>query len=90
MISAIQSGENNKVVIYSLDRLIRSVIDWLFLFDIFSYHNVKLTSMRENIDTTTAQGRFFVMIIILVTKWERGEGSEKTKSRMRQAIRDGK
>ena len=58
MITDIEHGKIDKVVVYKLDRLSRSQKDALHLIeDVFLPHNVGFVSITENFDTSTAFGK---------------------------------
>lgn len=89
LIEDIKQYKIGKVIVYSLDRLTRSVKDLIHLIDLFEYYDVELISIREKVETKTAMGRFFMMIIILIAEWERETISERTRTRMHQAMQSG-
>lgn len=54
--------EGDTVVVESISRLSRSVRDLLATVDTFTQMGVEFISLKENIDTTTPQGRFILTI----------------------------
>lgn len=89
LISDIKIGSINKVIIHNLDRLTRQVKDLIYLIELFDSYDVELVSIKEKVETKTAMGRFFVMIIILIAQWEHETNSERTKRGMDQSAREG-
>ncbi|CAM3450437.1 recombinase family protein [Erysipelothrix sp. HDW6B] len=89
LINDIQQGKIGKVVIHNLDRLTRSVTDLMYLLELFNEFDVQLYSLKEKIDTTSAIGRFFVSMIILVAQWETEAISERTIRGMDQSAYEG-
>lgn len=89
LLSDIKIGSINKVVIHNLDRLTRQVKDLIYLIELFDSYDVELVSIKEKVETKTAMGRFFVMIIILIAQWEYETNSERTKRGMDQSAREG-
>lgn len=85
----IADGQLDTVVVLKLDRLTRSVTDLGRLLDVFGRHGVALASVSEQLDTSTAGGRFTVGILALVSQWERESIGERTKAALRQRKRDG-
>lgn len=55
----------------------------------FGEHGVALASVNEQLDTSTAGGRFTTGILALVSQWERESIGERTKAALRQRKRDG-
>jgi len=67
------------VVIYKLDRLTRSVKDLGYLIDLFDKSSVAFSSVSDNFDTTTANGKLVLNILGSVAQWERDIISERTR-----------
>ena len=79
IIRMIENKEIDALVVYKLDRLTRKTKDLLYLVeDVFNKNNVAFYSLNENIDTTTAQGKFFLTIMGAMAQMERDLISERT------------
>jgi site-specific DNA recombinase len=78
------------VVVYKLDRIVRSVPDLHVLLDEFKQYNVKFASVVEAFDTTTAMGRLFLNNVAAMAQWERENISERVKLGMEQRALQGK
>jgi site-specific DNA recombinase len=74
--------EVDSVIVYSLSRLSRSVIDTLHTIEIFKTNNVQFHSLQENIDTSSAQGQFFLTVISALAEMESKQMSERIRSVM--------
>jgi site-specific DNA recombinase len=71
------------VVIVKLDRLTRSVKDLGYLVeDVFAKSNVAFSSLQDNFDTSTANGRMVMNIMATIAQWERDIISERTRDAM--------
>ncbi len=70
------------VVIYKLDRLTRSVKDLGYLIDLFEKSGVAFSSVSDNFDTTTANGKLVLNILGSVAQWERDIIAERTQDAM--------
>ncbi len=79
----------NGIVIYKLDRIGRSVRDLLKFVDWCKSHNIEFISITENIDTTTAQGRFFFYIMGAVAEYERELIRERIDAGKRRYVATG-
>ncbi len=67
------------VVVYKLDRLTRSICDFVYLLnDVFIKNNIQLHSISENFDTNSASGRLMVNILMTFAQFEREIISERT------------
>src|SRR5437870_6020174 len=53
----IDQGRLNCVVVYKVDRLSRSLLDFARLMEIFERHQVNLVSVTQPLNTTTSLGR---------------------------------
>ena len=79
LISDAKAGKFGIVVIYKLDRLTRSVKDLGYLIELFDKHEIAFSSVSDNFDTTTANGRLVLNILGSVAQWERDIIAERTK-----------
>lgn len=74
--------EGDTLVVASFDRLARSTEQLLTLSNELAAQGVNLVSLKEQIDTTTPQGRFFFTVTAAVAEFER----ELIKERQREGI----
>ena len=81
MMSDIKSGRKGitKVIVYRLDRISRSILDFSNMMDTFSKKNVEFSSATERFDTSTPMGRAMLNICITFAQLER----ETTQQRVR-------
>lgn len=77
MIRDIKKGRIDVVLVYKLDRLVRSVLNLHELLQLFDKHDVKFRSATEMFDTTTAMGRFFITLVGAMAEWERENLGER-------------
>lgn len=79
LISMCRKKQVSHVIVCKLDRLTRSTKDLLSLVeDIFQKNGVQFHSLSERIDTSSAQGKFFLTIMGAMAEMERGLISERT------------
>lgn len=71
MLSDIKSGKISKVIVYKLDRVSRSVLDFSELMDVFQKYNVDFVSATEHFDTSSPMGRAMLNICIVFAQLER-------------------
>lgn len=67
----IKDGLITKVVVYRLDRISRSILNFTSMMEIFNKYNVEFVSCTEKLDTTTPAGRMVVNILIVFAQYER-------------------
>jgi len=60
-----------KVVVYKLDRISRSILDFTTMMGLFQKHNVEFVSSTEKFDTSTPMGRAMLNICIVFAQLER-------------------
>ena len=83
LIGLCQRRQVDVVVIYKLDRLTRSVRDLGYLVqDVFGKYGVAFSSIQDNFDTTTANGKLILNILGSVAQWERDIVVERTRDVM--------
>lgn len=71
MMEDIRAGKIRKVVVYRLDRISRSVLDFASVNDTFETHNVSFVSTMEKFDTSTPIGKAMLMIVMIFAQLER-------------------
>lgn len=71
MISDIESNKISKVIVYKLDRISRSILDFAKMMDLFKKHNVDFISATEHFDTSSPMGRAMLNICIVFAQLER-------------------
>ncbi len=75
----IRLGKVNTVLCTALDRISRSVKDFLNFFEILNQHNVEFVCLKQNYDTTSAHGRLFITVVMALAEFEREQTSERTR-----------
>lgn len=79
IIERCRSRQIGTVIVCRLDRLSRRTKDLLNLVeDVFAAHEIEFVSIQERIDTTTAQGKFFLTLMGAMAQMERDQISERT------------
>ncbi|MBQ8133596.1 MAG: recombinase family protein [Clostridia bacterium] len=71
MISDIKAGVISKVIVYKLDRVSRSVLDFSELMDLFQKYKVDFVSATEHFDTSNPMGRAMLNICVVFAQLER-------------------
>lgn len=89
MIQDIKDGKINKIIVYKLDRLTRSIKDLEEICTSLEDNNCSLESMCEDINTSTANGKFFIRMLTILAQLEIERTSERTKFGMVGAVKKG-
>lgn len=71
MIRDIKNGLINRVIVYRLDRMSRSLLDFANLIDFLDKHNTSFVSTQEKFDTATPMGRAMLSITMVFAQLER-------------------
>jgi site-specific DNA recombinase len=82
LLSLVNEGKVDTVIIAKLDRLTRSVKDLAELLERFQRRGVSLVSVAESLDTGSAAGRLVINIMTAVSQWEREAIGERTSTRV--------
>ena len=89
MLKDMKAGKINYIVAYKLDRVTRSVRDLEELISELERYNCYLVCDRDDVNTSTANGRFFVRMLTVLSQLEIEIVSERTKFGLNGAIKSG-
>ena len=87
MLSFVREGDT--VYVHDLSRLARSTKDLLELVDLFSKKNVKLVSVKENIDSNTPMGKLMLTMVGAIHEFERTNMLERQREGIAIAKKNG-
>ena len=89
LLNDIKNGRVNMVIVYKLDRLSRSLGDFVQLLKFFDVHEVAFASVTQPIDTSTSTGKLMLHILSSFAEFERELISERTKDKLSAARKRG-
>ena len=89
MLEDMKVGKLNYIVAYKLDRVTRSVRDLEVLISTLEQYHCYLICDRDDVNTSTANGRFFVRMLTVLSQLEIEIVSERTKFGLNGAIKAG-
>lgn len=89
MLKDMKDGKINYIVAYKLDRVTRSVRDLEELISQLEKYNTYLVCDRDDVNTSTPNGRFFVRMLTVLSQLEIEIVSERTKFGLNGAIKSG-
>ena len=69
--SKVESKTITTVIVYKIDRLMRSFSEGVVFIKFLLDNDIKIISTQEQIDTTTISGRFFMNILLSMSEMER-------------------
>lgn len=71
MMKLVKQDKISKVVVYKLDRISRSLSDFVNILHEFKSHNVEFVSSQESFDTSSPYGELIVKILMVFAEFER-------------------
>lgn len=71
LLADIEAGRIDVVIVYKIDRLSRSLMDFAKLVEVFDRHNVTFVSVTQSFNTTTSMGRLTLNILLSFAQFER-------------------
>lgn len=90
LVADMEAGCIDCVVVYKVDRLSRSLLDFARLMDVFERHSISLVSVTQPLNTTVSLGRLTLNILLSFAQFEREIISERTRDKMAAARKKGK
>ena len=90
LINDIKLGKINCVVVYKVDRLSRSLLDFTKLLEFFEEYKITFVSITQHFQTDSSMGRLTLNILLSFAQFEREMISERTRDKMAAARKKGK
>jgi len=90
LLSDIEARRIDCVVVYKVDRLSRSLLDFARLLSLFDKRGVSFVSVTQDFNTSTSMGRLTLNILLSFAQFEREIIGERTRDKLSAARRKGK
>ncbi|MCI0341379.1 MAG: recombinase family protein [Planctomycetales bacterium] len=90
LLDDIEAGRVNAIVVYKVDRLSRSLLDFARIMEVLDQHRVAFVSVTQQFNTATSMGRLVLHILLSFAQFEREMIAERTRDKMSAARRKGK
>ena len=90
LLADIANGQIDCVVVYKVDRLSRSLLDFARMMETFEKHQVSFVSVTQQFITATSMGRLVLNVLLSFAQYEREIISERTRDKIAAARRKGK
>ena len=84
--------ENDKidiVIVYKVDRLTRSLMDFSKIIDVFDRHETSFVSITQQFNTTTSMGRLTLNILLSFAQFEREVTGERIRDKIAASKKKG-
>jgi site-specific DNA recombinase len=90
LLSDIQRDRIDCVVVYKVDRLSRSLMDFAQMIAVFEQHDVSFVSVTQHFDTSTSMGRLILNVLLSFAQFEREIIGERIRDKKLATARQGK
>ncbi len=85
----IERGMIDIVVVYKIDRLSRSLMDFVKIVEVFDRHKVTFVSITQSFNTTTSMGRLMLNILLSFAQFEREVIGERIRDKFAASRKKG-
>lgn len=85
----IEEDKVDIVVVYKVDRLTRSLMDFSKIIDIFDKHGTSFVSITQQFNTTTSMGRLTLNILLSFAQFEREVTGERIRDKIAASKKKG-
>src|SRR5829696_1638122 len=89
LLKEVEAGNIDVIVVYKVDRLIRSLADFAKLVELFDRHDVSFVSVTQQFNTTTSMGRLTLNVLLSFAQFEREVTSERIRDKIAASKRKG-
>jgi site-specific DNA recombinase len=89
LLADIKAHKINVIVVYKVDRLTRSLVDFAKLIELFDAHGVSFVSVTQQFNTTTSMGRLTLNVLLSFAQFEREVTSERIRDKIGASKRKG-
>ena len=90
LLADVEAGRIDCVVVYKVDRLSRSLLDFARLMEMFDARGVSFVSVTQDFNTRSSLGRLTLHILLSFAQFERELIGERTRDKLSAARRKGK
>ena len=90
LLADVDAGKVDVIVVYKIDRLSRSLLDFMKMIERFNQTGVSFVSVTQHFNTTDPTGRMFLGILITFAQYEREVIAERIRDKVAAAKRRGK
>src|SRR5215216_4484595 len=90
LLTDIEAGRIDVVVVYKIDRLTRSLADFAKLVEAFDAKSISFVAVTQQFNTTTSMGRLTLNVLLSFAQFERELSSERVRDKVAASRRKGK
>lgn len=90
LMADIEAGQVDCVVVYKVDRLSRSLMDFARMMETFERKKISFVSVTQHFNTSSPMGRLILNVLLSFAQFERELNSERTRDKIAAMRRRGK
>ncbi|MCP4545226.1 MAG: recombinase family protein [bacterium] len=90
LMADVEAGRIDCVMVYKVDRMSRSLLDFTRIMEILEKHGASFVSVTQQFNTTSSMGRLTLNILLSFSQFEREIISERTRDKIAATRRKGK
>lgn len=85
----IKDGKVDIVIVYKVDRLTRSLMDFAKMVEVFDKHSASFVSITQQFNTTTSMGRLTLNVLLSFAQFEREVTGERIRDKIAASKKKG-
>jgi len=89
LMADIVSGKVDLVVVYKIDRLTRSLMDFAKMVEVFDKHQTSFVSVTQHFNTTSSMGRLTLNVLLSFAQFEREVTGERIRDKIAASKKKG-
>lgn len=89
LLADVQNGLIDIIVVYKIDRLTRSLMDFSKIVEILDKHNASFVSITQHFNTTTSMGRLTLNMLLSFAQFEREVTGERIRDKISASKKKG-
>lgn len=89
LLSDIKSGLVDIIVVYKIDRLTRSLMDFSKIVEVLDKHKASFVSITQHFNTTTSMGRLILNMLLSFAQFEREVTGERIRDKISASKKKG-
>jgi site-specific DNA recombinase len=89
LMTDLRAGKVDLIVVYKIDRLTRSLMDFSSLVTVFDSHKASFVSVTQHFNTTTSMGRLTLNVLLSFAQFEREVTGERIRDKIAASKRKG-
>ena len=89
LLADVRAGKIDVIVVYKIDRLSRSMLDFLNLVELFESHSTIFVSVTQSFNTKDAMGRMALNILVTFAQFEREVIGERIRDKVAASRKRG-